>query len=427
LCSIAGILENCVSDSGNAIQRANYALGHRGPDAHTFYRDDDILLAHNRLAILDLSEAGAQPMTSKNGRFVICYNGEVYNHIVMRDKKIGFSWRGHSDTETLLELLADCICSLQDLGKLLNQFNGMFAFALWDKQEKDLYLVRDRFGVKPLFLYGSDCPTAFASEIKAFKAAGLTLTKRPEALHEYMTYGHTLNGTTFYNEIHQLAPGTFMKVKVREGCQTLLTYWNIPQPTLFSGSYAEAVNELERLISDSIKIRLISDVPYGVFLSGGIDSSLITAIMQLNHNSPIKTFSVGFESAGKVRGHEYDELSAAAMVAKHIGTEHHEVIIRPQDIVDNLEAMVASYDQPFADPAAFPTWFLSRFTSKSVKVVLTGEGADELFGGYRRYRAHLWSQRHNILARCFGGLLGLAVRPFPAFRKAERLSRSFSA
>ncbi|MBL8027702.1 MAG: asparagine synthase (glutamine-hydrolyzing) [Fibrobacteres bacterium] len=428
MCSIAGLIYKNESITDINIEAMNHALKHRGPDASDYYRDDNVALLHNRLSILDLSVAGAQPMTSSCGRFVLCYNGEIYNHLELRTKLNHPNWRGHSDTETLVELLADLVRKDGDIATMLNEFNGMFAFALWDKETRKLVLVRDRFGVKPLFIYQNNgMPLAFASEIKAFKNAGLKLTKRDKALSEYMTYGHMLAGSSYYSEISQLNPGTILTISTVDNEIVEKQYWKIPTPKRYVNSYEKAVDELDALISDSIKIRLISDVPYGVFLSGGIDSSLITAIMQKHHNSPIKTFSVGFESSGKIKGHEYDELSAAALVSKHVGTEHNEVIVRPQDIVDNIDAMAASYDQPFADPAAFPTWFLSRFTSKHVKVVLTGEGADELFGGYRRYRAHMWGTRNPILAKLAGNTLNLVAKTSPALRKTERMARAFSS
>lgn len=367
------------------------SLQHRGPDNRGVWTDFDseIALVHNRLSILDLSDAGKQPMFSKSQRFVIVFNGEIYNHIELRaeiSKCIGtksFSWSGTSDTETLLACIESWGIKLT-LEKLI----GMFAFALWDRREKRLTLARDRIGEKPLFYGWQNNVFLFGSELKALRChPNFKREINRDSLANYLRFSYLPAPESIYRNIFKLTPGCFLEINYSDSDNQLLpeTYWSFPKIVKqaylepFNGSEREAVNLLEGLISQSIKGQMLSDVPLGAFLSGGIDSSLIVALMQQQSKSNVKTFSIGFNE------NEFNEAHFAKAVAQHLGTDHNELYLTSKDALSVIPSLPAIYDEPFADISQIPTFLVSQLAKSQVSVCLSGDAGDELFCGYNRY------------------------------------------
>jgi len=390
MCGIVGFIAQYSPEERQAlVSRMATRLAHRGPDAEGMWADpvSGMTLAHRRLAIIDLSPAGAQPMHSASGRYVIVFNGEIYNFQDLRraleQQGAAPAWRGHSDTEVLLAAF-----EAWGVRKTLAALVGMFAFALWDKQEQVLYLARDRMGEKPLY-YGVQGKTfLFASELKALKAhPDFQGEIDREALTLYFRHNYIPAPYSIYKGIYKLRPGTFLEVKVRHGAFVLqeYAYWSLEevarrgQERHFEGDEEEAVEELERLLRQSLRGQMIADVPLGAFLSGGIDSSVVVALMQSLSSQPVRTFSIGFREA------EYDEAPYAKAVAGHLGTEHTEMYVTPQEALDVIPLLPTIYDEPFADSSQIPTHLLSRLTRQYVTVSLSGDGGDELFAGYNRY------------------------------------------
>ncbi len=394
-------------------------LAHRGPDDEGVYLDGNLGLAHRRLSILDLSAAGHQPMPSASGRYWITFNGEIYNFRELRNdlKTSGYPFRSHTDTEVLLGLFErhgrECLLQLQ----------GMFAFAIWDKQERALFLARDPLGIKPLYYYRDNHRFLFASEIKAILVSReVACELDPRGLQNFFAHGHSASPVTIYRQIHKLPPGHW--ILVRDGKTIAQQYWN-PHPGPDHNdvrlSWDEKASELKDLLTRSVKAHLVSDVPVGVFLSGGLDSSAVVALMAQT-GAQIKTFSIGFKSERK-----YNELDKARTVAAHFGTQHQEAVLDENDLRDCLETMVYHYDEPFGDPAAFPTYLVSRLARETVKVCLSGEGADELFGGYRRYLAERYGGVYRALPSVLRAKLipGL-VSPLPRSYRLKQLVRTLN-
>jgi asparagine synthase (glutamine-hydrolysing) len=353
------------------IEELNRTLSHRGPDNGAVkeysFAEQRLFLAHNRLAIQDLDALANQPMQSE--RFSIVFNGEIYNHIELR-KLCDFSWLTHSDTETLLVLFERF--GIEDtISKLI----GMFAIALFDKYEQRLYLIRDRVGIKPLYWTYQNGEFAFASELKGF-APYLKQNESSKALIQFMSFGYALSNNSHYKDIYKLEAGHLL---IFDGNNIeKKRYWSLPTSHT-KISYREAVEETERLIRSSINYRLLSDLEVGSFLSGGIDSSLVSSIMQQSTNQQIKTFTIGFEEKN------YNEAGFAKEVANHIGSDHYEYIFGVDDVIALMDSMDRYYDEPFGDASALPTMLLSKFTKEHVTVALSGDGGDELFLGYDRY------------------------------------------
>lgn len=366
-------------------------IRHRGPDDDGVWIDARCGLAvgHRRLSIIDLSSHGAQPMISHSGRHVIVYNGEIYNHMEVRAQLDGLGsavpWRGHSDTETALAAI-----ERWGLHEALRRFNGMFAFALWDRAEHRLHLARDRFGEKPLYYAFERGCFLFASELKA-------LIPHPAfrgeidrgALRAYMRFNYVPAPSTIYRAARKLPPATVLTVSVDPVRQVRSitaprTYWSAVDVALgarekrFSDRHA-AAEELEDLLSRTVRSRMMSDVPLGAFLSGGIDSSLVVALMQRQASRPVRTFTIGFDDPS------YDESVPAEQVALHLGTVHTCDRVTPTEAREAIRRIPAIYDEPFADSSQIPTYIVSRVARKQVAVALTGDGGDELFGGYDRY------------------------------------------
>lgn len=403
MCGIAGILSSCEADNQNVVADMANTLLHRGPDAGETWVDASagIAISHRRLSILDLSPQGAQPMVSPDGRYIISYNGEIYNHIELRrniEKHISCQWRGHSDTEVLL-------ASIETWGieKTLKLANGMFAFALWDRESRTLTLARDRIGEKPLYLGWIGNQIAFASELKALRQVpGWEGKINRLAVGYLLRFGFVPAPLSIYQGIYKLPQAHYIQltqsdtdtIPSAEIFQDRCTcYWNLSEIVL-SGinnplaiDETAAINELDELLSESIRLRMVADVPVGALLSGGIDSSLVTAIMQHNSAHPIRTFTIGFEDS------LYDEAKFSRPVAMHLGCDHTAVTLCPQDALKIIPNLHDIYNEPFADPSQIPTILVAAIARREVTVGLSGDGGDELFGGYARYRIgkNIWS------------------------------------
>lgn len=384
MCGIAGIFRHTQSDPSRIVSEMIGAIRYRGPDDWGMWCDPSIGLGlgHARLSILDLSPAGHQPMQSPSGRFVIVFNGEIYNHLELREQICGLAWRGHSDTETLLAAFESW-----GVEKTLQAAVGMFALALWDRVDRHLILARDRIGEKPFYYGWSNGTFLFASELKALEVyPGWRGEIDRGALACFMRYSYVPLPHSIYAGIRKLLPGTFITISSTDSPG----YW--PEPTHYWSAVAVArqdirsdwtdglaVNELERLLMRAIKGQIVADVPLGAFLSGGIDSSIVVALMQAHSSRPIKTFSIGFHDD------EYNEAPRAKAVAAHLGTEHTELYVNPADALAVIPLLPSMYDEPFADPSAIPTHLVAQLAKQQVTVALSGDGGDELFGGYNRY------------------------------------------
>jgi asparagine synthase (glutamine-hydrolysing) len=365
------------------LRSAVSALHHRGPDASGVWLDTDagLGLAHTRLKIIDLSEAGAQPMHSADGRFVISYNGEIYNHAELRRelcaRGLAAAFRGSSDTETLL-----AACSAWGVEAAVRRCNGMFAFALWDRQLRTLYLVRDRLGIKPLY-WGSASADGllFASELKGLLALQTVRPEMdPDALQEFLHFGFVPAPRSIYRGISKLPAGSFLTC--RAGSAPMQTrYWTLESAVSAprDAQLPDAVDSMDHLLREVVREQMIADVPLGAFLSGGIDSSLVAALMQQVGSQPARTFSIGFAEAS------HDESAHAAAVARHLGTVHTELRVTPVEALAVIPDLARMYDEPFADSSQVPTFLLARLTRAQVTVALSGDGGDEAFAGYNRH------------------------------------------
>ncbi|MBT5898734.1 MAG: asparagine synthase (glutamine-hydrolyzing) [Rhodospirillaceae bacterium] len=393
MCGLTGSLEFEPATPAETLSRQIKAMAdtlhHRGPDSDGQWIDakSGIALGFRRLAIIDLSPAGAQPMTSHDGRYVITYNGEVYNFPELRAELAakGHQYKGHSDTEVILTAISEW-----GVEAAVGRFVGMFAFALWDRQEQELILARDRLGIKPLYYAQFGRHLVFASELHALRAhPAFAGAIDRDALALYLKRNCVPAPQTIYDDVRKLPAGTILRCGPK-GDIALSPYWNLRQvaeggqASLFQGSEQEAAAELERLLAEAVRCRMVADVPLGVFLSGGIDSSTVAALMQRQSDQPVKTFSIGFSDTG------YDEAVDAKAVARHLGTDHHELYVTDADALDVVPRLAQIYDEPFADSSQIPTYLVSKMAREHVTVALSGDGGDEMFGGYNRY---LWVER----------------------------------
>lgn len=385
MCGIAGCFEFPGAPSNiERIHAMTATLRHRGPDGGDVWLDAKARLAlgHRRLSIIDLSEAGRQPMASSCGRFVITYNGEIYNADDLRHdlSAAGRSFRGHSDTEVIIEG-----CAVWGIEQTIDRLIGMFAIGVWDREKGQLTLIRDRLGIKPLYWGFQKGLFLFASELKAFRAApDFDAEINRNAVASFLRYNYIPAPLSIYNQVRKLEPGTLLTIGP-EGNPEAKAYWTLAEAVsagkadLFSGSDSEAIDELESLLKDAVHRRMISDVPLGAFLSGGIDSSTVVALMQSCSANPVKTFSIGFDESG------YNEAHHAGRVARHLGTDHTELYVTPRQTMDVIPSLATMYDEPFADSSQIPTHLVSALTKQHVTVSLSGDGGDELFAGYNRY------------------------------------------
>jgi len=400
------------------VARMTARLVHRGPDGEGTWIDAQtgIALGFRRLAIIDLSDAGAQPMTSASGRFVIVFNGEIYNHIELRKRLESDGeappWRGHSDTEVLLA----CI-EAWGLKSAVREFAGMFAFALWDTREKTLALVRDRAGVKPLYFSLTANSLLFASELKALDPhPDFDRRIDPAAADLYAQYRYVPAPRSIYRGVEKLMPGSMLTIS-GAGRIDRTQYWDAREvasrsaAAAFRGSEDEAVERLEGLLAGSVAQRMIADVPLGLFLSGGVDSSVVAALMQRNAGAPIHTFTIGFEDPHS------DEAPFGRAVANHLGTNHEELYISSAEALALVPDLPRIYDEPFADSSSLPTYLVSRLARRSATVALSGDGGDELFAGYHHHFLGARLQRRvNAVPSLARPLLGRALRAIPRTR-----------
>lgn len=418
MCGLAGFLGGRASaDGDNALlRRMADKLAHRGPDDAGTWAEtaDRIGFGHRRLAIVDLSAAGHQPMASASSRYVIAFNGEIYNHLALRSslEALGQSpaWRGHSDTETLLAGI-----EVWGLEATLKKAIGMFAIALWDRETHALTLARDRMGEKPLYFgwqgSGSARAFLFGSELKALKAhPAFAATIDRGALCLLMRHNYIPAPYSIYRGIAKLEPGCLLTVSLAQPEPTIWKYWDsamvaldgVAQP--FAGSPLEAADALETLAKAAVRQQMVADVPLGAFLSGGIDSSTVVALMQAQSSRPVKTFTIGFEDGA------YSEAEHAKAVAQHLGTDHTELYVTPQQAMEVIPRLPGLYCEPFADSSQIPTFLVSQMAKRHVTVSLSGDAGDELFCGYNRYQltARLW-QRLALVPRPLRSLVSKGI------------------
>ncbi len=392
MCGLTGFLDTKASLDCDTLRslvtRMSETLLHRGPDDGGEWSDAEtgIALGFRRLAIVDLSPAGHQPMLSATGRYVIAFNGEVYNFGAIRAELetagLAPPFRGGSDTEVMLAAI-----EAWGLEKAVCRFIGMFAFALWDRTERTLHLVRDRLGVKPLYYGWAGKTLLFGSELKALRAhPAFHAPIDRNALALMLRYDYIPAPYSIYQGFRKLPPASILSIPLDKPAETaLVPYWSAKAVAEsgvlapFTGTDAEATEHLDKLLRDSIGLRMIADVPLGVFLSGGIDSSTVVALMQAQSSRPVKTYTIGFPQES------YNEAHHARAISQHLGTEHTELIVSPQEAREVIPLLPAMFDEPFADPSQIPTYLVSRLARKSVTVSLSGDGGDELFGGYNRY------------------------------------------
>lgn len=410
MCGLTGFLYSGSSsgvDLGEQALRMAERIQHRGPDDAGVWHDDavGVALAHRRLSIVDLSPAGHQPMLSPTGRYVLVYNGEIYNHEEIRQElatlgNVGSAWRGHSDTETLLAAIEQW-----GIDQTLQRCVGMFAMALWDKKELTLTLTRDRFGEKPLYYGWAQGAFVFGSELKALRAfPGFAAQICRSALTQYLRFMAVPAPRSIYQGVYKLEPGCMLTVQGRPPTQapaeplrpgqswgnlTIRRWWALADVVTKAAQNpftndADAVSQLETCLSEAVRMQSLADVPLGAFLSGGVDSSVIVALMQQQARQPVQTFTIGFEEAG------FDEAPYAHAVAKHLGTDHHEMRVTSQQAREVIHALPHMYDEPFADSSQIPTHLVCRAARQHVTVALSGDAGDELFGGYNRY---FWGPR----------------------------------
>lgn len=409
MCGIAGILQ-----SSHASRRADLAaisqmtasLRHRGPDGDGSWLDRDagIALGHRRLAIVDLSDAGRQPMVSESGRFVITFNGEIYNHVHLRREleREGQHFRGNSDTEVLLAMV-----ERRGLESALRQSDGMFAIGLWDSRTRTLHLARDRMGKKPLYVAQTSGAAVFASELKAITAfPGFSAELELESVSQFLGRGWLPDDHCIWRGVFKVPPGTILSFRADDLASpaTLRTkarpYWSLIEKAMSGRANSrvddhELVDELDDLLRQAVGQRMVADVPVGLFLSGGIDSSTVVALMQSQLSQPVRTFTIGFQESG------YDEAASAAAVAHHLGTDHTEFRLTPTEARAVIPELSRIWDEPFADESQIPTLLLSRLARRDVTVVLSGDGGDECFGGYSR---HILTRRLGPLLNSNGAL-----------------------
>lgn len=400
MCGIAGFC-NYGKNWKENIDRMNEKMYHRGPDDVGVWASEDatVVLGHRRLSIVDLTPSGAQPMISNNGRYVIAYNGEIYNYKEIKERLLSekkeIAFKGTSDTEVLLEAI-----SVYGLEETLRQAKGMFAIALYDRKEQTLFLARDRVGEKPLYYgYLPGGAFVFGSDLNSIKALdGFTNEIDRGVLQDYFRYGYIAAPYSIYENIYKLQPGKFLKIKYPFNKKEICTYWSMQetarkgQDNLFQGSYEEAREELERLLKDSIRGQMVADVPVGAFLSAGIDSSTIVSLMQSLSERKVRSFTIGMWDE------KFNEATVAKEIAACLGTEHTELYITEEDAKQVIPGLADMFGEPFADSSQIPTYLVSKMTREHVTVSLSGDGGDELFCGYNTYTSvdRIWNKTNKI-------------------------------
>jgi asparagine synthase (glutamine-hydrolysing) len=389
-------------------------MRHRGPDDDGFYVEPGVALGMRRLSIIDLS-TGQQPIHNEDRTAWVVFNGEIYNYRELRDtlEAAGHQFYTASDTETIVH-------GYEEWGEgVFSKLRGMYAVALWDTRSRTLLVARDRAGIKPLYYAEAGGRLFFGSEAKCVLVnADIDRRLSPEALDHYLAYQYTPRDASIFRGIRKLRPGHLLRV--RDGRVAVEQYWQMPVDRGFKGTEEDALGELRRILGEAVRSHMMADVPLGAFLSGGIDSSVVVALMAEVAERPVKTFSIGFEDAA------FDELPHARRVAAHLGTEHHEFVVRP-DALGILDRLVWHFDEPFADPSAIPTWYVSEMARRHVTVVLSGDGGDELFGGYTRYQPHPRVQSFDRIAPGVGRAVAAAAwRALPHGARGKNFLRHVS-
>jgi asparagine synthase (glutamine-hydrolysing) len=398
MCGIAGfwLRKDTGPEPIELLRCMGNTLAHRGPDdSGTFFdKSAGLGLSFRRLSIIDLTAEGHQPMVSASGRYTIIFNGEVYNYEAIRAELGTQQWRGHSDTEVMLAAI-----ERWGLEAAIRRFVGMFAFALWDSFERRLHLVRDRIGIKPLYYGDVEGSFVFASELKALRAfPGFQAAIDRDSLAAYMRCAYVPAPHSIYEGIHKLSAGHILTLSSSDASPILSAYWSAAEvasngvKSRLRGGDEEIIEQLHEKVADAVRLRMIADVPLGAFLSGGIDSSTVVALMQAQSSRPVKTFTIGFHED------QYNEATHARKIAEHLGTEHTEFFVTPQDALDVVPLLPSMYDEPFADSSQIPTHLVSKVARRHVTVALSGDGGDELFCGYPRYDfVHsLWNALRRI-------------------------------
>ncbi len=393
MCGIAGFVTNAPQAEGATIlARMCEVIRHRGPDGAGTHSDGAAWLGHRRLSIIDLA-AGAQPMANEDESVWVTYNGEIFNHAELRPalERAGHRYKTRCDTEAIVhayeEYGAACV----------EHFRGMFAFAVWDRTRRQLFCARDRLGKKPFYYFWDGRLFAFASEIKALlQHPDISARIEESALAEYLSFGYGNSDRTLFRGIRKLMPGHTLTLRLGDAAIEVRRYWELPEARKEENRDEHTwIRDCRERLEEAVRTRLMSDVPLGMFLSGGVDSSAIAALIRRMASGPVKTFSVGYTES------EFSELSYARQVAESIGTDHHEVVVSMDDFFDALPKLIWHEDEPIAWPSSVSLYFVSKLASERVKVVLTGEGSDELFGGYARYRAYMlnrrWAEAYTVV------------------------------
>lgn len=410
MCGIAGFFGTNHGLGRPELRAMTERLAHRGPDAEGFFVDEVVGLGHRRLSIMDLRDVANQPMHSADGRYVIVFNGEVYNFREVA-AELGVPLRTTGDTEVLVESFArwgeDCV----------DRFNGMFAFAIYDTCERALHLYRDRMGIKPIYYYWDGKLFAFASELKALLKLDVVSRKSSLNIHAvglFLHLGYIPEPHSIYANVYKFPSGSHAVLKA--GQLKIRPYWMLEEKvsTQVLSDPKEAKAQLKEMVESSVRYRMISDVPFGTFLSGGVDSSLVTAVAQAANGHPVNTFSIGFKES------KYDESSHAAAVAKRLGTSHHEFIVSHHDAIELMDSILDSYDEPYADSSAIPTMLVSKMARQHVTMTLSGDGGDELFLGYGFY---VWARRLNnpLLRLNRGAIAAVFGRMSSRYRRAGEM------
>ncbi len=423
MCGIAGLVDVKASTPESTLRARISAMAatmrHRGPDGRGSWVDAaaGVALGHERLAVVDLSAAGAQPMTSADGRYAVVFNGEIYNHWRVRSETAGYPFRGRSDTETLVAAI-----SAWGVERAAISINGMFAFAVWDRHSRELWLARDRVGEKPLIVARGERWLAFASEVRAIeRCPEVPLTIDRHSLSLYFKHNYIPGPQTIYHEATKVLPGQLIKV-VTDGSVLHVrpkTYWSLPRPSTARTAPTGLENDvqhLDSLLRASVKDRMASDVPLGAFLSGGVDSTIVVALMQTQSSSPVRTFTVSMEER------THDESDRAAAVANYLGTDHTEIRLTAEEAIRRVPHLAEKWDEPFADPSQLPTLLMAEQARRHVTVALTGDGGDEIFGGYNRYvyGAQLWRIQRR-LPRRLSQYVSALIHAAATYRSFDRL------
>lgn len=418
MCGIAGIInlnrEGIEESQKLALQMMIDRMAQRGPDGVGLFVDDYVGLAHRRLSIIDVS-SGAQPITIDDGYITIVYNGEVYNFHEIKTalEQQGATFKTNSDTEVIA-------VAYQNYGieKCLSLLQGMFAFAVYDKRKGTVIIARDSYGVKPLYYRMDNDTFLFASELKAFAPSLKDYRICRKALNMFLTLSYIPSPYTIYEGIHKLMPGHYMVIDA-DGTINIEQYFKVIDlvEARDNNDYESCKKELRELVFNSVKKRLVSDVPVGAFLSGGIDSSIVTCVMSKLQKEPVKTFSIGYEEQ------DYDESDRAELVAQHIGAEHHKYILRYDDVLKAIDDIILYYDEPYGDSSAIPSYYVAKQASQEVKVVLTGDCADELFGGYEKYLVEYYVNKYKKIPGFLRALFESCVELIPINRYTNHLLR----